>query len=136
MPSPIKRVVVLIMENHSFDRVLGWMKKDYSGIEGVDPDHPGWNPDYPVTTDTVFQQPTLARNIGNDPGHDLDNVLGQMAGGNQGFVADFAQKYPQAAKPERQEIMGYCPYGFLPATHFLAYNLKGHSDDDRLCLHP
>jgi phospholipase C len=122
MSNPIKRVVVLMMENHSFDRVLGWMKSNYPGIEGVDPDHPGWNPDYPVTTDTVFQALTWSRNIGNDPGHDLDNVLGQLTGGSKGFVADFAHKYPQAPLSERKEIMGYYPYGFLPTTHFLAYN--------------
>jgi phospholipase C len=122
MPPPITRVVVLMMENHSFDRVLGWMKQNDAGIEGVDPNHPGWNSDYPVTTDTVFQAETRNRNIGNDPGHDLDNVLGQLAGGNQGFVADFAQMYPQAARSERQEIMGWYPYQYLPALHFLAYN--------------
>ena len=122
MPTPITRVVVLMMENHSFDRVLGWMKSQYPGIEGVDPDNPGWNPDYPVNTDTVFQSETRSRNIANDPGHDLDNVLGQLANGNQGFVADFAKIYPQAALSERQEIMGWYPYQFLPALDFLAYN--------------
>jgi phospholipase C len=122
MAIPITRVVVLMMENHSFDRVLGWMKKDYPGIEGVDPENRGWNPDYPVTADTVFQEPTLSRNIGNDPGHDLDNVLRQIAGANKGFVADFAQKYPAAGPDEHKEIMGYYPYGYLPALHFLAYN--------------
>src|ERR1035437_6739510 len=122
MAIPITRVVVLMMENHSFDRVLGWMKQDYPNIESVGPDHPGMNPDYPVTTDTVFQAETRSRNIANDPGHDLDNVLGQIAGGSQGFVADFAQVYPQAALPERKEIMGWYPYGYLPALHFLAHN--------------
>jgi phospholipase C len=122
MPIPITRVVVLMMENHSFDRVLGWTKQEYPNVEGVDPNRPGTNPDYPTTTGTVFQAETRNRNIGNDPGHDLDNVLGQLAGGNQGFVADFAQKYPQASPDERKEIMGWYPYQFLPALHFLAYN--------------
>jgi phospholipase C len=122
MPVPITHVVVLMMENHSFDRVLGWMKQEYPNIEAVDSDNPGINPDYPDTDATVFQDPTQNRNIANDPGHDLDNVLRQIANGNQGFVADFAQKYPQAGLAERKEIMGYYPYGFLPALHFLAYN--------------
>ncbi|WP_158926455.1 alkaline phosphatase family protein [Acidisphaera sp. S103] len=122
MAIPITRVVVLMMENHSFDRVLGWMKQHDPGIEGVDPDRPGINPDYPVTTDTVFQEQTRSRNIANDPGHDLHNVLRQIANGNQGFVSDFAQTYPQAGPDERKEIMGWYPYGYLPALHFLAYN--------------
>lgn len=122
MAIPIKRVVVLMMENHSFDRVLGWMKQDYPNIEGVDPDHPGWNPDYPVTTDTVLQSETRNRNIAHDPGHDLDNVLRQISAGNTGFVADFAHLYPQATLADRKEIMGWYPYQYLPALHFLAYN--------------
>jgi phospholipase C len=122
MPIPITRVVVLMMENHSFDRVLGCMKKDYPTLEGVDPDAPGTNQDYPVATSPLSQGQTQSRNIANDPGHDLHNVLRQIANGNQGFVADFAQKYPAAALPERQEIMGYYPYEYLPALHFLAYN--------------
>jgi phospholipase C len=122
MAIPINRIVVLMMENHSFDRMLGWMKQVHPNIEGVDPDKPGTNPDYPSKSDTVWQTETRSRNIANDPGHDLDNVLGQLADGNQGFVADFAQKYPQANMQERKEVMGYYPYGYLPALHFLAYN--------------
>jgi phospholipase C len=111
-----------MMENHSFDRVLGCRRQNNAGIEGVDPDNPGWNPDYPINTETVFQDETRSRNIANDPGHDLDNVLRQIANGNRGFVMDFAQKYPAAGLPERREIMGWYPYGYLPALHFLAYN--------------
>jgi phospholipase C len=122
MPTPISRVVVLMLENHSFDRVLGWTKQNHPTLEGVDPDNPGINPDYPVTTDTIFQAETRSRNIDKDPGHDLDNVLAQIAHGNQGFVADFVQTYPQASPAERKEVMGWYPYGFLPAMHFLAYN--------------
>jgi phospholipase C len=126
MATPITHVVVLMMENHSFDRVLGWMKEQYPNIEAIDPGSAGWNPDYPDHDVTLFQEQTTSRNIGNDPGHDLDNVLRQIANVNanvnQGFVSDFAQKYPQAGLAERKEVMGYYPYGYLPALHFLAYN--------------
>ena len=37
---PIKHVVVLMMENHSFDQLLGWTKSLYPKIEGVDPKKP------------------------------------------------------------------------------------------------
>jgi phospholipase C len=122
MPTPIKRVVVLMMENHSFDRVLGCMKAQYPSLEGVDPTAPAWNPDYPDATATIHQAETTARNIGNDPAHDTANVLAQLDGGNRGFVADFARVHPQAGPAERQEIMGWYPFGFLPALHFLAAN--------------
>jgi hypothetical protein len=78
------------------------------------------NQDYPTSSDTVFQAETRSRNIANDPGYDLNNVLRQIAGGNQGFIADFAQLYPRASIAERRGVMGYYPYGFLPALDFLA----------------
>lgn len=121
MPPPIRRVVVLMMENHAFDRVLGWTHQRYPGIEAVDPEQPHTNPD-PQSGDPVAQTITRARNISQDPGHELDNVLNQIRNGNQGFVADFVSRYPQASKAERQEVMAWYPYAFLPATHFLAYN--------------
>ena len=120
MASPIKRIIVLMMENHSFDRMLGCMKARYKGLDGVDPAAPGRNPDYPDTAAVISQAPTTSRNIADDPAHDTANVLAQLEGGNQGFVADFARLHPQAGAPERREIMGWYPDGFLPALHFLA----------------
>ncbi len=120
MLPPIKHVVVLMMENHSFDRVLGWMKAKYPGLEGVDPKNPRQNPDFPRAQPAIIQAPTTSRKIPHDPGHDLDDVLAQLAEANQGFVMDYAQKYPQAPLSERQEIMGWYPKGELPAIHFLA----------------
>ncbi len=93
-----------MMENQSFDRILGGMTQRYPGLEGVDPDHANWNADYPVTTDTVLQQETRNRTISNDPGHDLDNVLRQIANRNKGFVAEFAQKYPAADRNQHREV--------------------------------
>src|SRR3984957_12058207 len=121
MPAQITHVVVLMMENHSFDRALGCMQTVDPRIEGVDPAHPRANPNWPNAAPPVLQGPTESRAIDKDPGHDLDNVLRQIANGNQGFVADFAQKYPSTAE-ERNEIMAYYPHGFLPALHHLADN--------------
>ncbi len=122
MPAPISHIVVLMMENHSFDRMFGWLQPTRHGLEGVDPQHPASNPDATPQASPVPQAETRARNIELDPGHELENVQHQMAGGNQGFVIDFAHKYPNATPDERQEVMGWYPYGFLPALHFLGYN--------------
>jgi phospholipase C len=117
---PITRVVVLMMENHSFDRMLGWMQSVRPGLEGVDPAHLRSNPDWPGGF-PIQQVPTASRNIADDPTHDLDNVLRQIGAGRMdGFVADFAQAHPSTGAPERQEIMGYYVRGSLPALHFLA----------------
>ena len=37
---PIKHVVYLLFENHSFDQMLGCFKQVYPAMEGVDPARP------------------------------------------------------------------------------------------------
>ena len=120
MPDAIKHVVVLMLENRSFDQMLGCMTSVRSGIDGVDPAHPLCNPDLPSTNPPICQAPSVARVINDDPNHDLPNVLRQIANGCQGFVTDFAQTFPQSASPERAEIVGYYPHGFLSVLHQLA----------------
>jgi phospholipase C len=39
---PVKHVVLLMFENHSFDQMLGCFKEVY-GLDGVDPKKPGVN---------------------------------------------------------------------------------------------
>jgi phospholipase C len=116
----IKHVVVLMLENRSFDQMLACMRAIRSGIDGVDPSHPLCNPDLPNTNPPICQAPSVARVIKDDPNHDLPNVLRQIAGGCQGFVSDFAQMFPQSSASERSEVMGYYPHGFLSVLHQLA----------------
>jgi len=117
VPDPIKRVVLLIMENHSFDQMLGCMTKVHPTLEGVDPSHPHSNSDGKTT---YLQVETRKRQMRFDPKHEHVNVMQQLKNGNSGFVLDFATTYPSSAKEDRQEIMGYYPLGFLPALHTLA----------------
>ena len=117
--SPIEHVVVLMMENAAFDRMLGCMTEVHPEMDGVNPAHPHTNPD--PDGGEVAQTPTTSRNIDRDPKHYLPNGLAQLAGNtNQGFVADFARTHPQSTNTERREIMAYYPRGFLPALHTLA----------------
>src|SRR5262249_14019037 len=106
----------------SFDQMLGCMQAINPEVNGVDPANPFCNPDWPATNPAICQGSTTARTIPDDPQHDLDNVLRQIAGQCHGFVSDFAQTFPQTQAPERAEIMGYYPHGFLPALHALADN--------------
>ncbi len=122
MADPIKHVVVLMMENRSFDQMLGCMKAVYPQMEGVDPAHPLCNPNLPSGSPPICQAVSTARTIQDDPNHELPNVLRQIAGPMQGFVTDFAQQFPQSQTPERQEVMGFYPQGFLPALHAFAQN--------------
>ncbi|MGA3130690.1 MAG: alkaline phosphatase family protein [Terracidiphilus sp.] len=112
---PIRHVIVLMLENASFDRMLGLLP----GIDGVDPAHPRTNPDFPtpnLIAQTVTTQPAMAL----DPEHDLDDCLRQIAGHCQGFVSNFSQHYPQATLAERAEVMGYYSPQFLTVLNTLA----------------
>ncbi|MBS0421833.1 MAG: alkaline phosphatase family protein [Proteobacteria bacterium] len=64
MSSDIKHVFVLMMENRSFDHLLG-----FSGVSGVQPPAPSWG----VT-------PTAGDRAPIDPPHEFENVQLQMAG--------------------------------------------------------
>ena len=118
MTDPIKHVVLLMLENHSFDQMLGCFKAKYPGLEGVDPLHPGTNADaggkiYAQTVTEEFQ-------MSSDPMHEHPAVMEQLSGNNGGFIRNFVENYPGSSEEERWDIMGYYPRGFLPGLHGLA----------------
>ncbi len=118
-------VVVLMLENQSFDRMLGYLQAVNPAIDGIDADHPRSNPDVVPGSGPIEESITTARHIEDDPQHDLKDVLTQITGPTptqqmQGFVANFANRYPTSSTDERAEIMAHYPRGFLPALHSLA----------------
>lgn len=116
---PIEHVVVLMMENNCFDRMLGCMTAIHPGLDGVDPARPRSNPD--DRGRAILQAGTRTRNIERDPNHYLANSLAQLDdGSNQGFVRDYIRTYPTSTDEERREVMAYYPHGFLPGLHTLA----------------
>ncbi|HKI12189.1 MAG TPA: alkaline phosphatase family protein [Candidatus Acidoferrum sp.] len=119
---PIKHVVVLMMENHSFDQLLGWTKSIYPGLEGVDETNLRSNPDYPNANVLVKQASSAIPDIACDPCHDTPDVLSQIENNCGGYVANFARAYPQSTPTERAQIMAYYPKGSLPVIHTLAEN--------------
>ena len=113
MPStPIRHVVSLLLENHSFDHMLGGKP----GVDGAIPPHTNRN----ASGQEFRQQPTTIRQMELDPRHGLDNVARQLEGGNQGFIRDFCLAFPKATAADQQEVMNYYEFGFLPALHPLA----------------
>ncbi|KAG0503129.1 hypothetical protein HPP92_003201 [Vanilla planifolia] len=78
---PIKTVVVVVMENRSFDHMLGWMKRLNPEIDGVDGTE--WNP-------TSTTDPNAARvyfkdgsqYVDPDPGHSFQAIREQIFGSN------------------------------------------------------
>src|SRR6202165_924560 len=118
--SPIRHVVLLMLENHSFDQMLGCLKSINPDLDGVDRDHPRFNKDR--NGRLFYQKETDEFQTRHDPNHELDHVAVQLKDGNSGFVLDFSQVYPWSKASERQEIMGYYGLGKLPALHALGRN--------------
>jgi phospholipase C len=59
---PIKHVVVLMMENHSFDQIVGWTKSLHPNLEGVDANNPKSNANFPSLS-TVVKQSATSDNV-------------------------------------------------------------------------
>jgi len=126
----IEHVVVLMMENRSFDMMLGGFKKIDSDCNGVDPDHPASNSyiDDDGNTVTLQQQPETSEFFALplkpppfDPLHDFVDVQAQLGGdlsnpNTSGFLQDAYNNYndkpldpPLATLLQR--IMNYFPFG-------------------------
>lgn len=111
----IKHVIVLILENRSFDHILAGcpkLQQKYapSGINKLN-------------GKSYRQTPGAARRVPDDPIHETPDVLVQLKGNggvtqNGGFVLDYAQSYPMLTDPS--EVMKYHDQGALPAIHALA----------------
>ncbi|KAK4492343.1 hypothetical protein RD792_003147 [Penstemon davidsonii] len=77
--SPIKTVVVLVMENRSFDHMLGWMKKLNREINGVD----GTEYNYVNVTDPNSSKLFFGNQshyVDPDPGHSFQAIREQVFG--------------------------------------------------------
>lgn len=116
----INHIIFLLLENQSFDRLLGCLRELYPDMEGLN--RPGTPPYANSDDQRVYynQKPTATKQVKKDPKHEARYVLKQLEGNNGGFVLDFVANYPDSSLEERQEIMGYYPLYFLPALHTLA----------------
>lgn len=79
---PIKTVVVLVMENRSFDHMIGWMKRDNPEINGVT----GSESNPLSTTDPNSQRfffKDQSHYVDPDPGHSFQAIREQIFGSNE-----------------------------------------------------
>lgn len=127
---PIKHVVVLMMENRSFDHMLGGMTRFDSNVDGVLQNGQSYFNVGPDGTE-YFQQPGAQDIILNqrDLDHEHDGTMeeiGSAASPMSGFVERFIKRYPNATAAELQQVMAYFDFGddpsgdTLPALHTLA----------------
>jgi len=124
----IKHIVVLMMENRSFDQMLGYLTNDgmgqVRGLTGAET-----NPDPAGTEHGVFEwgpQETSFHPVQDpsgkilDPCHSKDCVAQQLAGGNRGFITNFLSTRKDGdGKPV--ELPG--DYHALPMGHYGAQHL-------------
>src|SRR5262245_20971278 len=125
---PIEHVVVLMLENRSFDQALGGLQAEFAArglqLDGVDPSaEPRRNflqsgpPLEQLPLDVTHMQTALTM---PDPMHEATNVELQLGDNNSYFALDYAVKYPRSEPAQRELVMRYFPPGWLSATHELA----------------
>lgn len=121
---PIRHVVVLMLENRSFDHMLGALRASFDAdINGVDPDHPGTNADAPFNR-TVAQQPIaqpFVRKNFNVP-HEFVDVREQMSDRMAHFIDAYRQENQGSPEEDGDQVMAYFKDGDLPVLHTLAKN--------------
>jgi phospholipase C len=119
----IDHLVILMLENRSFDHMLGYLslgggRGDVNGLTGNE-----WN-EYtsgnPPTTRRVpvHRLASTAMHFGQDPCHRGACVDQQLANGNQGFVQNYHDEHPLDRDPGL--VMGYFDAAHLPVYDFLA----------------
>jgi phospholipase C len=111
-----------MLENRSFDQVLGCFKDDekYAELNGIDREAPDSNSD---SRGNVYQQePSDHDRAPFDPKHEHGDVMEQIANRHAGFVSNFEAAYPAATRDDLQSVMNYFAKGALPAIHWLAEN--------------
>jgi phospholipase C len=115
----IEHVVVLMLENRSFDHMLGYLGLEEGGLdvdgleEGMANEHAGRS--YPI-----FRLEGTAFTKAQDPCHSGACVDEQVANGNAGFAANYIETRIEPAAAERVVVMGYYDGRQLPIYDFLA----------------
>ena len=114
----IEHIVVLMMENRSFDHMLGYLdlldgQDEVEGLAKATPTDHGRAIEPPYLTATAFPKSL-------DPPHGRKEIERQVNGGKMdGFVESF-RRVNDVEDPER--VAGYYTHRELPVFDFLAHN--------------
>jgi phospholipase C len=120
--SRVQTVVIAMMENRSFDHILGYLGLPDSRhplaarIEGIQ------HAQTYYAHDTYQPRPISSPSLTPDPPHERENIEAQI-NSILGPMHGFAQSYRNSsndADPAR--VMEYCINAYLPSTDFLARN--------------
>ncbi|MFN0084928.1 MAG: alkaline phosphatase family protein [Blastocatellia bacterium] len=113
----VDHIVVLMMENRSFDQMLGYLKLE-GGRNEIDGLTAGLSNTHAGKTFPIHHLPTTILNDAQDPNHDEQGVKDQLANANGGFVSTYARTNPD--DPDPSTVMGYYNDGDVPLYDHLA----------------
>ena len=124
----VDHIVVLMLENRSFDHMLGYLSLEggREDIDGLPGDFAQINRHGRDTYEPQHLDRTRFSTEVEDPGHSGKDVREQLAHNNTGFAANFAEHAAAyVAKhggpmPDPGLVMGYYNAGDLPVYDFLA----------------
>jgi hypothetical protein len=98
----LKHIVVLMLENRSFDHMIGFKQSATYNVNGIDPANPPTNPISPTDPTAVPATPDAPNVLPFDVGHSVPdtnlqlffNVSGSPSGGasNKGVVYSYSQQ--------------------------------------------
>jgi phospholipase C len=120
--SRVQTVIIAMMENRSFDHILGYLGLPDSGhplaarIEGIQ------HAQTYYLHDTYQPRAITSPSLTPDPPHERENIevqINSLLGPMHGFAQSYRDSSPDA-DPGR--VMEYCIKGYLPSTDFLARN--------------
>jgi phospholipase C len=115
----IEHVVVLMLENRSFDHMLGYLSLDAGGLD-VDGLQPGMANEHDGRSYPIFRLERTASTKAQDPCHSGACVDEQLANGNGGFASNYIETREGPGAAEPVVVMGYYDGEQLPIYDFLA----------------
>ena len=133
-PDPIRHIVILMLENRSFDHMLGDITKLYPDLEGVPQVGLKYRNTASKSGKAYEQQPIAAEIISIDLPHEHDDVLNQLGADSTHPMGGFVDTYlnvpgvSESNPGQVDQVMAYFPLGetpeedSLPALHALARN--------------
>ena len=119
----IEHIVVLMLENRSFDHMLGYLGLEKNGLD-VDGLQPGMANMHAGRSYPIFRLERTASTKAQDPCHSGACVDEQVADGNSGFAANYIKTRADPAAAEPVVVMGYYDGAQLPIYDFLARHFK------------
>ncbi len=126
MTDKIHRIVVLMLENRSFDHMFGFLRSPDFPIDGLMGTEFNWvNPSNPSKGQVVVSNDAqFVPDLNPGPGHDVRDVLVQLYGAskrtgmptNNGFVYDYSQVTGVSAEVARAVMRCFSPRRLPVAT--------------------